>query len=75
LWYRTGKFLILEEKTTSVSLMLTSMALALHKHRYDWGKENCHAGRGGVFLEKEIIVSRLNTSRKCNCIKVAIKNF
>ena len=51
------------------------MTLALHNHKYDWGKENCRAGREGIFLEREIIVSGVNTSRKCNCIKVAIKKF
>jgi len=69
-----GRFLFLEEETTSVLLMLTFMTLALHSHKDDCGIENCHAV-GGVFLEKEIIIFQSEQSRKCNCIKLAIKNF
>jgi len=74
LCYRTGRFLFLEEETTSVLLMLTFMTLALQTTKMTEVLKTVMPGGGG-FLETEIIVYQSEQSRKCNCIKVVIKNF
>lgn len=75
LCYRTGKFLFLVGETTLVSL--PSMTLTLYQpqidFKYEWGTENRFSGV--VFPEKEIVVTRMKTSRKCRSIKVVLNTF
>ena len=74
LCYRTGRFLFLEEETTSVLLMLTFMTLALQTTKMTEVLKTVMPG-GGDFSKRKLSFTRVNKVGNVTALKWSLKTF